>query len=94
MTTQCQSYTHSEWLRALDAAVLQKILPRLSGTRAKLEAPLAGLCAYLRDLENRSTDVSQEDFDPGAKAKLPKAYRRTVEMLDSLRDFGFVSFFK
>ena len=83
-----------EWLRALDAAVLQKILPRLSGTRAKLEAPLAGLCAYLRDLENRSTNVSQEDFDPDAKAKLPKAYRRTVEMLDSLKDFGFVSFFK
>ena len=83
-----------DWLRALDAAVLQKILPRLSGNRAKLEAPLATLCAYLRDLESRSTDVSQEDFDPGAKAKLPKAYRRTVEMLDSLRDFGFVSFFK
>jgi hypothetical protein len=37
----------TEWLRALDAAILQKVLPRLSGNRAKLEAPLATLCAYL-----------------------------------------------
>ena len=83
-----------DWLRALDAAVLQKILPRLSGNRAKLESPLATLCAYLRDLENHSSDVSHEDFDAGAEAALPKAYRRTVEMLGSLRDFGYVSFFK
>ena len=79
---------------ALDAAVLQKILPRLSGNRAKLEAPLAMLCAYLQDLERPTEDVRLRDFDPDAKALLPKSYRRAVEMLGSLRDFGFVSFFK
>lgn len=84
----------TDWLRALDAAVLQKVLPRLSGNRAKLEAPLAGLCAYLRDLERDSSDVRRKDFGPGDKAKLPNAYRRAVDMLSSLRDFGFVSFFK
>ena len=39
-----------DWERALDIAVLQKVLPRLSGNRSKLEAPLVKLCAYLRDL--------------------------------------------
>lgn len=83
----------AEWVRALDAAVLQKVLPRLSGNRAKLEAPLAKLSAYLRDLAPSSVDASAE-FDGAATAILPKSYRRAVEMLDSLRDFGFVSFFK
>ena len=84
----------SDWLRALDAAVLQKVLPRLSGNRAKLEAPLAKLCIYLRDLTSAAGDVGLEEFDRAAKAALPKSYRRAVEMLDALRDFGFVSFFK
>jgi hypothetical protein len=84
----------AEWLRALDAAVLQKVLPRLSGNRAKLEAPLAKLCSYLRDLKLPAGDVSLEEFDPTASASLPKSYRRAVEMLDALRGFGFVSFFK
>ena len=79
---------------ALDAAVLQKVLPRLSGNRAKLEGPLATLCGYLRDLERSAAGVGLADFDPAAEARLPKSYRRAVEMLGSLRDFGFVSFFK
>lgn len=78
----------------LDAAVLQKVLPRLSGNRAKLEAPLATLCAYLRDLERPAADVQLDELDPAADARLPKSYRRAVDMLSSLRDFGFVSFFK
>ena len=81
-------------LRPLDAAVLQKILPRLSGNRAKLEAPLATFCAYLRDLAVPTVDVRLHDFDRSVAAGLPRAYRRAVEMLVSLREFGFVSFFK
>jgi len=84
----------STWLRALDAAILQKILPRLQGNRAKLEAPLAQICAYLRDLAVPSDDVTLNEYDVTDKAALPKAYRRAVEMLESLRDFGFTSFFK
>jgi hypothetical protein len=86
--------TDADWQRALDAAVLQKLLPRLSGNRAKLEAPLSKLCLYLRDLKLPAGDVNLEEFDPAASAALPKSYRRTVEMLDALRGFGFVSFFK
>ncbi|MGI8552029.1 MAG: hypothetical protein ACR2PL_14770 [Dehalococcoidia bacterium] len=83
-----------DWLRALDAAVLQKVLPRLSGNRAKLELPLATACTYLRDLKRPTVDVSGAEFDSNSKAGLPKSYRRGVEMLESLRSFGFVSFFK
>src|SRR5207253_2623193 len=36
-------------LRALDVAILQKVLPKISGNRAKLERPLLRLCAYLRE---------------------------------------------
>jgi hypothetical protein len=83
-----------DWLRALDAAVLQKVLPRLSGNRAKLEAPLAQICTYLRDLAAPGVDASLASFDPAAEAALPKSYKRALELLAGLRDFGFVSFFK
>src|SRR5262249_8055972 len=82
------------WLRALDAAVLQKILPRLQGNKAKLEAPLSRLCGYLQNLAVPAGEVALAVYAPAAVAKLPKAYARAVEMLESLRDFGFVSFFK
>ena len=81
-------------LRPLDAAVLQKILPRLSGNRAKLEAPLARFCAYLQDLTTPTADFRGDDLDGSALAELPQSYRRAMEMLESLREFGFVSFFK
>ena len=81
-------------MRALDAAVLQKVLPRLQGNRAKLEAPLARLCGYLQNLAMPDGDVSQAQYDEDSSARLPMSYRRAVEMLKSLRDFGFVSFFK
>ena len=74
--------------------MLQKVLPRLAGNRAKLEGPLATLCAYLRDLERPAAGVTLDDFDPAAEARLPKSYQRAVDMLGSLRNFGFVSFFK
>ena len=84
----------TDWMRALDAAVLQKVLPRLSGNRAKLEVPLARLCGYLRDLAIATDDAALANFDATASARLPKSYRRALEMLTGLRDFGFVSFFK
>jgi hypothetical protein len=87
--------TDQALLRALDAAVLQKVLPRLSGNRAKLELPLAKLCAYLRDLKVSEVDANTEFLHEDAqKTKLWHSYLRAVEMLESLRNFGFVSFFK
>lgn len=82
-----------EFRRALDIAILQKVLPRLSGNRAKLERPLLKLCAYLHALKTPEAEVDIEElqwFD----AALVSSYSRALEMLRSLRDFGFVSFFK
>jgi hypothetical protein len=80
--------------RALDIAILQKVLPRLAGNRAKMETPLAKLCLYLRDLSLPSTLPDVIDFDTAALALLPKSYTRATEMYEALRSFGFVSFFK
>jgi hypothetical protein len=82
------------WLIPLDIAVLQKILPRLTGSRAKLESPLAQLCEYLKNLATASGDIGNREFDPTENAVLTNSFRRTVEMLESVRDFGYVSFFK
>lgn len=88
------AHTEEEWLRALDVAVLQKLLPRLQGNRAKLERMLVRLCSFLRDLSVPADLPATTMFERRAEADLPKSYARALEMLDSLRDFGFVSFFK
>jgi len=84
----------TDWLHALDAGILQKILPRIQGNRARLEVPLARLCKYFLDLSLPEGDMTLEEFDPKARAKLSRSYRRAVEMIEALRGFGFVSFFK
>jgi len=55
---------------------------------------LARLCIYLRDLAPAADETLLEGLGPAGAAQLPKAYRRALEMLEALRDFGFVSFFK
>jgi len=85
----------SDMIRALDIAILQKVLPRLSGNRVKLEKPLTALCFYLMDLTTAgAVDTSTMSFDNNYTAKMTKSYARALEMLDSLRTFGYVSFFK
>jgi hypothetical protein len=81
---------------ALDAAVLQKILPRINGNRPRLELPLVRLALYLRDATAPGSVVDADTtVEPGAAfPTFPASFRRTVEMLETLRGFGFVSFFK
>lgn len=85
-----------DMLRALDVAILQKVLPRLSGNRVKLEKTLTALCFYLKDLTmaDDKTDTTTMPFDQNYKAKMIKSYLRALEMLEALRTFGYVSFFK
>jgi hypothetical protein len=80
-------------LRALDIAILQKVLPRIQGNRAKIERPLERLCIYLRDTETSGENASLTD-DASKTPKLPYSFKRALDMLQSLREFGFVSFFK
>lgn len=81
-------------LRSLDAAVLQKVLPRIQGNRPKVEPALVRLTRYLRDLAEDDDGDDPGGVHPARPPGLPLSHRRALEMLDALRAFGFVSFFK
>jgi hypothetical protein len=83
----------ADWTYALDAAILQKILPRISGNRGKVEEALVRVCAFARDLSTADVQLTEE-FAVDTKAKLERTFARSVDMLQSLREFGYVSFFK
>ena len=83
---------------ALDRILIQKILPRLHGSRRRLESLIKGLAHYCYDLsmpsdETGTTDVS---FDPEnkdvANSSLPNSFEKLTRMLRSLRANQFTSF--
>lgn len=82
----------------LDRIVLQRILPRLHGSRRKLEEPLRALVFFCRELpENAPSEsdlaaVDLEALSKGTTAKLPKSHDKVVRMLRSLRLNQFASF--
>jgi hypothetical protein len=86
--------TDVDLIRALDGAVLQKVLPRIQGNRARIENSLCTLIYYLHEMampaESFDLDTTVFETDP----KLKQSYARAMEMLNRLRDFGFVTFFK
>jgi len=80
---------------ALDGAILQKILPRIHGNRPRLELSLVRLALYLRDGAVPVTADADTTVEIGAASPVfTTSFRRTVEMLATLRGYGFVSFFK
>jgi hypothetical protein len=81
-------------IRALDGAILQKILPRIQGNRARIENTLCYLLYYLRELTPAPSEKHLESLRPNDDAKMVRSYRRAFNMLESLREFGFTSFFK
>jgi hypothetical protein len=80
---------------ALDAAILQKILPRIHGSRPRLELSLVRLALYLHDavVPAAADPDTTIDSDVGSTI-FPASFTRTIEMLETLRSYGFVSFFK
>jgi 5-methylcytosine-specific restriction endonuclease McrBC GTP-binding regulatory subunit McrB len=80
--------------RALDGAILQKVLPRIHGNRAKIEETLCELLYFLRDLSETPPGDGGPVLSKNDIARLPKSYLRGFEMLERLRSFGFVTFFK
>lgn len=83
---------------ALDRILIQKILPRLHGSRRRLEVLIKELAQYCYDLsmptsDNKSLDVI---FDPESKdendASLPNSFEKLTRMLRSLRANQFTSF--
>jgi hypothetical protein len=76
--------------QALDRCILQKILPRISGSDTRVDRTLRGLYKYftgneiVQDLEVYEADIQI--------AKYPMCAAKTFEMLRRLRDDGFTSF--
>jgi 5-methylcytosine-specific restriction protein B len=76
---------------------MQKVLPRLHGSRRRLELPLLALAQFCRDLPDApATDEKlpslQVEQLADAAAKLPKSYDKLCRMLRNLRANQFASF--
>lgn len=81
----------------LDRIVMQKVLPRLHGSRRRLELPLLALAQFCRDLPD--TIAADEELPSleaeqptNAAAKLPMSYDKLCRMLRNLRANQFASF--
>ncbi|HLA80899.1 MAG TPA: DUF3578 domain-containing protein, partial [Thermoleophilia bacterium] len=86
-------------LQALDLQIMQKVLPRLHGSRRRLEATL---CAIGQFCQNPDSDYkpglrdAAARFDPlqtsMAEARLPISFEKVARMTRALRANQFVSF--
>jgi 5-methylcytosine-specific restriction enzyme B len=73
------------WLQALDLIVLQMILPRIHGSRPRVEPILTALQAYC-------TNVASPTLEPTLTPDLPFSLSKVGRMLRILRANQFVSF--
>jgi 5-methylcytosine-specific restriction protein B len=84
----------TEWENALDLQVMQKVLPKLHGSRRRLEPTLSALARFCFDLE--PIDEQANQFDPVASTtvdpRLPISFEKIRRMTVSLRANQFVSF--
>jgi 5-methylcytosine-specific restriction protein B len=73
------------WLQALDLILLQMILPRIHGSRPRVEP-------ILTDLEGYCTNVRSVDLDGTSTPDLPLSQSKVGRMLRIVRANQFVSF--
>jgi 5-methylcytosine-specific restriction protein B len=81
----------------VDRIVMQKVLPRLHGSRRRLESPLLAIAHFCRELPD---SVAADDKLPTLEvealpeqgAALPISYAKAIRMLRSLRANQFASF--
>lgn|GEM_PF-1439623 len=81
---------------ALDQQIYQKVLPRLHGSRRRLEPLLRALGHFCYDFSSPVATGTPDDFDPEAahegQPKLPLSYQKIRRMFRSLRVNQFTSF--
>lgn len=92
-----------DWLKALDAQILQKILPKLHGSRTRL-APLLGALAHYCATgtkadalehfpeEGNSPKLGLKDARNLPNPKFKESYKKLERMIDVLVEEQFVSF--
>jgi 5-methylcytosine-specific restriction protein B len=81
----------------MDRIVMQKVLPRLHGSRRRLELPLLALAQFCRELpdavaSDETLPTVSVEAAPEQGAALPNAYAKATRMLRSLRANQFASF--
>ena len=84
---------------ALDLQILQKVLPRLSGTREQLEKVLLDLLSYILlgntdPLQTPVKDLYLLDTDEYPDCLFPRSAKKTARMLARVREDGFVTFYE
>ena len=82
----------------LDRIIMQKLLPRIHGSRRRIEGLLLALDQYCFDCSTPSSSIAVTDivFDPESvdplQAKLPYSFDKLLRMLRNLRANQFTSF--
>ena len=85
----------ASWTDCLDLQVIQKVLPRLHGSRRRLEPLLLDLAAFCVDLSLEGTETSSRLdplLEPSASPQLHRTWDKLRRMLVSLRADQFASF--
>jgi 5-methylcytosine-specific restriction protein B len=89
-----------KWEAVFDDQILQKILPKLSGSKRRIEALLVRLARYCET----GTVPKKEDSTPAdyqsspvkradaAKREFPRSHDKLCDMIDTVRRDQFVSF--
>ena len=80
----------------IDAAILQKLLPKVHGSRRKLE-PILKTLAMLCITDGQKVEEfifakSEIQFDDKAKIKYPLSLEKILRMYNGLIDNGFTSY--
>ena len=83
--------------KVLDRILLQKVLPRLHGSRRRLELPVLALARFCHGLPD---SVETDDQLPGLRpeqqahvvARLPQSFEKLCRLLSNLRANQFASF--
>jgi len=78
---------------ALDVQIVQKILPKFHGTRAKLEEPLTELFSFCFENQPSNTDeLSTKAIKFDKNARYPRSAQKIAQMLRQLSIQGYASF--
>jgi hypothetical protein len=81
---------HMEYEKALDYCILQKILPRITGSDLRVEQLLTNL---YKIFTKREFEAGKDNYDSDLEtAPYPNSARKVIEMLRRLHDDGFTSF--
>ena len=92
---QLETFDRDDRDDVLDIQILQKVLPKLHGTRGKLEGPLTDIFRFCydepagRELEPARVDQAV-GFDRAAR--YPRTAQKVARMLLELKDQGYTSF--